>query len=180
MPNRLATWNVLNKSGNPTRSQIIIDLIKAVRKKEVRKLGKPSAARRPLQFEEFNNTIAILHTYPDSIHRYEMSALCAFQFHMVGRIDDCVQLKKENLKPNDRFPFTLIAQLCWSKNIDNEREAPDQFLIGCMSTTYCVLLALAIHLETEGMESGAASQNPYAVFAFSRPQYSRKREEQTL
>ena len=30
MPNRLATWNVLNKSGNPTRSQIIIDLIKAV------------------------------------------------------------------------------------------------------------------------------------------------------
>ena len=63
MPNRLATWNVLNKSGNPTRSQIIIDLIKAVRKKEVRKLGKPSAARRPLQFEEFSNTIAILHTY---------------------------------------------------------------------------------------------------------------------
>ena len=48
MPNRLATWNVLNKSGNPTRSQIIIDLIKAVRKKEVRRLGKPSAARHPL------------------------------------------------------------------------------------------------------------------------------------
>ena len=41
------------------------------------------------------------------------------------------------------------------------REAPDQFLIGCMSTTYCVLLALAIHLETEGMKSGAAPQNPY-------------------
>ena len=88
------------------RYQIIIDLIKAVRKKEVRKLGKPSAARRPLQFEEFSNTIAILHTYPDSIHRYEMSALCAFKFHMVGRIDDCVQLKKENLKPNDRFPVS--------------------------------------------------------------------------
>ena len=84
MPNRLATWNVLNKLGNPTRSQIIIDLIKAVRKKEVCKLGKPSAARCPLQFEEFSNTIAILHTYPDSIHRYEMSALCAFQSHMVG------------------------------------------------------------------------------------------------
>ena len=30
------------------------------------------------------------------------------------------------------------------------------------------------------MESSAASQNPYAMFAFSRPQYSRKREEQTL
>jgi hypothetical protein len=39
---------------------------------------------------------------PDSF-----SMFLPFQFHMVGRIDDCVQLKKENLKPNLRFPFSL-------------------------------------------------------------------------
>jgi len=147
--------------GNPTRSVLVLDLIKAVKKKEVRKQGKASAARRPLEAQEFTNTINALRRCKDSIRRYQMVSLCSFQFHMVGRIDDCVQLKKENLKPNLRFPFTLICQLCWSKNVKDERDAPDQFLMGAMDPQYCVLLNLAIHLETEGMSNGSSLENDW-------------------
>lgn len=48
MPNRLSTWNAIMHSGNPTRSVPVNNLIKAVKKKEVRRQGKPSQARRPL------------------------------------------------------------------------------------------------------------------------------------
>ena len=35
----------------------------------------------------------------------------------------------------------------WSKNITEERESPEQVLLGAMDPNYCVLLALAIHLK---------------------------------
>ena len=37
MPNRLMAWNAIASAGNPTRSIEVNDLIKAIRKKEVRK-----------------------------------------------------------------------------------------------------------------------------------------------
>jgi hypothetical protein len=44
MLNRLMAWNVLNDVGNPTKSIEVNDLIKAIKKKEVRKQGKASTA----------------------------------------------------------------------------------------------------------------------------------------
>ena len=48
MPNQLAHWDVRTKSGNPTKSVQVNDLIKAVKKAEVRKQGVASSACRPL------------------------------------------------------------------------------------------------------------------------------------
>ena len=45
MPNRNMVWNMQTNQGNPTRSKDLNDFIKDVRKKEVRKQGKPSQAR---------------------------------------------------------------------------------------------------------------------------------------
>ena len=39
MPNRLLQWNTISNSGNPTKSTNVNDLIKRVKKKEVRKQG---------------------------------------------------------------------------------------------------------------------------------------------
>jgi len=64
MPLRLSTWNVMINCGNPTRSVLVLDLIKAVKKKEVRKQGKASAARRPLallEAQEFALPTQLLH-----------------------------------------------------------------------------------------------------------------------
>jgi hypothetical protein len=60
IPYRFASRNAMTNSGNPTRSQPIIDLIKAVKKKEVRKQGKATSAVRPLEAEEFASTLNLL------------------------------------------------------------------------------------------------------------------------
>ena len=150
-----------NCGTNPTRFVFVIDLIKAVKKKEVREQGKASAACRPLEAQEFKNTRIALQRCKDSIRHYQMVSLCSLQFHVNGRIDNCFQLKKENLKPNLCFPFTLICQLCWSKNVKDERYAPDLFLMVAMEPQFCVLLNLAIHLETEGMSNGSSLENEW-------------------
>jgi hypothetical protein len=52
MPNKLMAWNERNREGNPTRSPMVNNLIKTVKKKEVRKLGRQSQACRLMQLEE--------------------------------------------------------------------------------------------------------------------------------
>lgn len=53
MPNKLWAWNALSQQGNPTQSLEVNTLIKAVKRSEVRRLGKASCARRPLELSEF-------------------------------------------------------------------------------------------------------------------------------
>ena len=37
--------------------------------------------------------------------------------------------------------------MCWSKNVLEERDAPDQIILGSADPDFCVLLSLAVHLE---------------------------------
>lgn len=83
IPYRLASWNPMTNSGNPTRSQPIIDLIKAVKKKEVRKQGKATSAVRPLEAEEFASTLNLLRKYHDILRRFQMLTL---KLHMKSYI----------------------------------------------------------------------------------------------
>ena len=55
MPNRLIAWNAQSLSGNPTRSAIVNDLIKRVKKEEV------STTLFDLYFETYTNTVLCLH-----------------------------------------------------------------------------------------------------------------------
>eukprot|EP00957_Ditylum_brightwellii_P056034 4246581-Ditylum_brightwellii.AAC.1 len=65
MPCQLELWIVTTNSGNPTRSVDVNDLIKAVRKKEVRQLGKKSLADCAFEDEEFTQILDILHGCTD-------------------------------------------------------------------------------------------------------------------
>ena len=53
MSDRLETWSVRREEGNPTKSIPVNDLIKLVKKKEVRHQGKESQARGPFIEDEF-------------------------------------------------------------------------------------------------------------------------------
>ena len=53
MPNRLIRWNSQTRTVNPTRSINANDLIKCIKKKEVRKEGRKSSAHRAMNIEEF-------------------------------------------------------------------------------------------------------------------------------
>ena len=60
MPDRIAPWTTRDKTGNPTRSVQVNQVIKDVKKAEVRKEGVPSQARRDLKRNEFEKTLEIL------------------------------------------------------------------------------------------------------------------------
>ena len=131
-------WNVETGTGNPTRSVQVNELIKWVKKLEVRKQGKASSARRAIEAPEFEQTIEILQESEDIKKKYMVTTAAKFQYAMVARIDDTAHFKKEDLKRHQQFDFALQAQMCWSKNVLEEHDAPDQILLGSMDTCYCI------------------------------------------
>ena len=60
MPNRMMQWNEINQLGNPTKSTEINDLIKRVTKKEVRRQGAPSQARRAMKQNDYESMQSLL------------------------------------------------------------------------------------------------------------------------
>ena len=69
---------------------------------------------------------------------------------MGARIDDSSKALYYKLKANPNTSmnhFSLLTQLCWSKNVHEERDAPNQILIGAAHPIYCVLLGLGTFLE---------------------------------
>jgi hypothetical protein len=89
----------------------------------------------------------MLNAYGDITKKCMIPTACKFQYTMVARLDDTAHLKEEDLKPNPEFPFALLCQMCWSKNVMEERDGPDQILLDSMDRRYCILLTLGIFLE---------------------------------
>jgi hypothetical protein len=147
MPNKLMAWNALAQTGNPTRSVEVNELIKAVKKAELRKQGNSSSARQSLEQSKYRGMLHILEAKDDFDCKYRTTTLAKFQYNMIARIDDSARFETDDLKENLDFPFTLLCKMCWSKNVLEERDAPDQILLGSMDTDFCVLMALAIYLE---------------------------------
>jgi hypothetical protein len=141
------SWDEDTGRGNPTLSTAVNSVIKAVEEDELRKLGVPSQARRDLQHSEFVQVIALLQQYADFKRQFVYPTMAKFQYNMIARLDDTTNLKFENITSNPRFPFAVNCQLCWSKNVREERNAPHQILFGSGDHRYCVLLALGLYLE---------------------------------
>ena len=157
MPNRLAHWDARTSTGNPTKSVEVNNLIKAVKKKEVRKQGIPSQARRPMQLSEFKEIIKRCRNNSSPFIKYTASAYFIFQFHLIGRLDDVANFSHEDLTPHGEFDFALKSKMCWSKNVLEERGAPDQIILGAKDPYFCTILALAIHFEFS-IRSGVVGQ----------------------
>ena len=165
-PNRLMVWSDGRQEGNPTRSIEINNLIKRVKKKEVRKQGVASQTRRAITEEEFRKLHIVFRAVSNSmLWRFGMTAMINFQFHVIARIDDTTQLLIEHVRVHDSFPHCLKMKLNWSKNVSDERDAPWQIVLGAMDTTYCVLVSLAIWLEMNMRMNANAAVSPY-VFSF--------------
>ena len=168
MPHRLEPWRAARNEGNPTRSQEINELIARVKKKEVRRQGVPSQARRSLTESEYRQQQTILRESAESgnLTRYGIPALSNFQVHMIGRIDCVCQFRKEHFQPHDVFPdFAAKAKFSWSKNVQQEGDAPWQIVLGSRDPVFCVFISTAIWLEYY-LSCGSQGLSPY-VFDFS-------------
>lgn len=174
MPNKNMVWNNQTEQGNPTRSSVLNDFIKEVKKKEVRKQGKASKARRPLVTSEFRQIIDRVRGGDDNYtFKYSLAAYYIFQFHMVARVDDVMHFKCEDLTPHLDFDFALKSKMCWSKNVLDERATTDQIILGAADPGYCTLLALAIHLEA-AVGDGTIAGMDSALFGINKQMASTK------
>ena len=168
MPNRLIPWNEETRSGNPTRSTIINDFIKSVKVLEVRKQGKASNARRPLECSEFTALVERLRGDQNNLKRHTLAAYVIFQYSIIARVDDVMHFTHEDILPNLEYDFALKCKMCWNKNVLEERDAPDQILLAAMDPRFCSILALAVHLE-HAFHYGTISTSPSSkLFGISK------------
>ena len=85
-----------------------------------------------------------------------------FKFHIIGRVDGICNIETFNLKSHDTFGgFALQTKVSWSKNVVEERDCPDQLLLGANDTDFCVLLGLACYIESR---LSVTSENPRFLF----------------
>ena len=143
----ITAWNELTKTGNPTRSQLVNDLISLIKKKECRGMGKESKADRPFEREEFKQVLDILSSSEDFDKRYRYTTMLKYMVHLIARGDDASHVFASTLAVSTQYPWTIVTRLRWSKNVRERRGCPIQILLGSMDPNYCVLLALAIWLE---------------------------------
>ena len=100
------------------------------------------------------------------VWKYGIPALMDFQFHLIARIDDTTQVILEHIRTHDTFENALKTRLNLSKNVQDERNAPWQIVLGSMDPVFCVLISLGVWLELNLRHNPAAVASPY-VFAFT-------------
>jgi hypothetical protein len=149
MPNSIGAWNYVAATpfGNPTKSKEVNDLIKHIKRCEVRGKGKKSKARREFKTAEWRALIECWESCPEWCNMYRNATIQRHMHHLILRPDDVCMFEQKGLMPHDRFDFALLQQVRWSKNVLEERDCPPQILLGAMDTYYCLLLSLAIYME---------------------------------
>jgi hypothetical protein len=110
-----------------------------------------------MEKSEFEQMVRILESFADNHSQHYMHpTMYKFQLHMVAHLEDTAHLEKKDIKQCPEFPFALLCQLCWSKNVREERDALDQLLLGPMAlfTVFCLLLPFFLNYGL-GLEKGS-------------------------
>ena len=168
MPNQTAKWNVEHQSGNPTMSVPVNQLIKRIKKDEVRKRGKQSNAKRDMKRTEFRKTLRLLEVHGDHQRRHRIPTMMKLQFHIIGRADDVSNLETLDVRQHDKFKvFALQTKVSWSKNVLEERVCPDQILLGAMDSDFVSYSLLVVSwkpvfllINRQGMGRGSSLASP--------------------
>ena len=144
-----AQWNTQAQTGNPTMSKAVNRLISEIKKHEVRKQGKKSNAKRDLKRAEFKKTLQLLEDSNGFAHQFKTPTMLKLQFHLIARTDDICNLLSSDLREHEQFgTFALQTKVAWSKNVNEERECPDQIILGANDPDFCCLMALGCYLES--------------------------------
>jgi len=174
MPNH-GEWNTQANYGNPTRSRCVLKFLSESKKKQVRKQGKAPCAKRDMKLEEFRLAMRLLQ---DEANAFRWSTAMKLQHALIARGDDIHHMKTLHLHKHPAFPsFALEIEMFWSKNVMDERDCPPQILLGAMDPDFCILLALAVYLETRLAEQGG---NNLYLFATENDDEAPKRSLATF
>lgn len=148
MPAQNIPWNQVAQQGNPTRSPQVARLIANMKRFQVRRQGVSSQARRALHIIEYVNIMLWFWNHPNQAIGLFAAAALTVQFALITRGDDVSKFNIHDLGAYERYPLiAILGRIVWSKNVREERDAPQQVLFGSMDTRFCVLVNLALWLE---------------------------------
>jgi len=122
MPHRAAPW--CDNQGNPTWSAPVDDIIKEVKKFEVRGEGSPSKAKRAIHPNEFCKAVRILQTPPSFECQFKCPMTCLWQHCLIGGLDDAAHFEAKDPTGHPNFDFAVRTNVRWSKNVMEERQCP--------------------------------------------------------
>ena len=146
IPNKHLGWNTVSLSGNPTRSPEVNDLIKRARHHEVRGEGVSSQARCALTLAEFHSLVGMAPNSETFNLHVCIPCILKFQVHLIARVDDAAHVLMNELQAHGMFNYALRVHLRWMKNCLEERDAPEQIILGASDQDFCILTSLSIHL----------------------------------
>ena len=129
MPMKTQVWDAQLKRGNPTRSVKLNELVKNLKKLEVCGVGVASKAVRQLEESEWEQMIQIFSESNNDEVKYAFTSFMKTQFHLSARLDDTAHMFINNYKVHDEYNFTITGRCRWSKNVQEERDAPDQIFL---------------------------------------------------
>jgi hypothetical protein len=158
LPNKDSPWIIGPNgaaAGNSTQARAVNDIVKEVRQAEVHKQGKKSCAKRDLKRPELRMTQWIIERDDTTIDLMSKApTMMKMQFHLIGRTEDITNLETRDFRSHNKFKaFCLQTKVSWtrSKNVMEERDCPDQILLGSADPDFCVLVALSCWLESRMM-----------------------------
>ncbi|ETM43546.1 hypothetical protein L914_11065 [Phytophthora nicotianae] len=79
MPRLTIPWDNVRHEGNPTRSEAVNQLIKTVKRFEVRREGVLSSARRPIEYDEFRDLLTLVRNDGKQTQHYKTSSVFTLQ-----------------------------------------------------------------------------------------------------
>ena len=56
-------------------------------------------------------------------HRRLYPIVALWQYHLIGRVDDCCNFKLRDHRGHPKFDFSIKTKLRWSTNVHEERES---------------------------------------------------------
>jgi Transcriptional activator of glycolytic enzymes len=152
-------WNTQARTGNPTMSKAVNKLIAEIKKHEVRKQGKTSNAKRDMKRAEFKKTLRLLQNSQGFANQYKVPTMLKLQFHLIARTDDICNLESVDLREHEQFgTIALQTKVAWSKNVNEERECPEQIILGANDPDFCSLIGLACYLESRFTENWGSAR----------------------
>ncbi len=73
------------------------------------------------------------------MHGIKYRTMNLWQFHLIGRANDTCHFEMRDPRGH---------RIRWSKNVVDERKCPDQIILGANDSNWCILIHMAIYLES--------------------------------
>ena len=99
---------------------------------------------------EYRTALKLLESNKVFEYWYPYTTMLKYQYHFIACCNDIGNFELCDLHGHSDTAFSsfvLQTKVYWSKNVQEERDCPDQILLGCQDVDYCILLAPYIYLE---------------------------------